>query len=254
MAIRRFSWWAIAAIGLFVLELATRTRTASISGAFPDVVLWAWESKQDLRFIQPNTTAVAFLERTVWLHPQGVRVVPRSQGLSFPPGTPLIATVRMEMPKSRTALLPPAREAAAAVVAASKANGVAALQIDFDARLSERKWYADFLRELRSATPPNVPITITALESWCEEERSWLRALPVAEATPMLFRMGLDERRAPLRFPTAICESSVGVSTDELPSRIPQGPRRIYIFHPGAWTEPDYLAAMQRVKEWRAKQ
>ena len=245
---------AVVGIGLLGLLALSRTGTATISPAFPDIVLWAWEGRQDLRFIRPGTAGIAFLERTVWLDPQGVRARPRSQPLLYTPGTPLMATVRLELPAFGTRGLPPPRHAAnAAALAATRIPGIAALQIDFDARLSERQWYAEFLRDLREVVARDLPITITALESWCEESRSWLERLPVAEATPMLFQMGVNERREPLRFAAPACDSSVGVATDEMPGRIPVKARRIYIFHPGAWTGQAYQVALDRVREWRAK-
>src|SRR5262249_37018210 len=123
-----------------------------------------------------------------------------------------------------------------------------ALQIDFDARLSELAWYRDFLRELRRGLPAKMALTITALESWCEDS-GWVANLPVADATPMLFRMGPDDRRSPARFGPRICRSSVGVATDELPVRVPPA-RRIYFFHPGPWTQAAYDAAVAQAGRW----
>ena len=248
----RSYWLTGTAIGLVALALLTQSTEATIPRTFPNIILWVWESKQDLRFIQPGTVGLAFLERTVWLHPHRVRSLPRSQPFTYTPGTPLIATVRMEL--SHSIELPLPQEAASAVAEAAKTPGLSALQIDFDARLSHRNWYAEFLHCLRRQVPQSLPITITALESWCEEGRPWLDRLPVAEATPMLFRMGVDESRTSLRFSKTLCNSSVGVSTDEMPQRIPRDARRIYIFHPGPWTEADYHAAMYRVRTWRTAQ
>ena len=77
------------------------------------------------------------------------------------------------------------------------------------------------------------------------------RGLPVAEAVPMLFRMGPDHYSAGGDFSGDLCRSSVGVSTDELPSRIPSG-RRVYVFDPCAWS-PDHLQAMLRkVSQWQS--
>ena len=239
---------AIALAGFAII-----TQPAAVS-SFPDVLLWAWESKQDLRFIAPHTAGIAFLERTVWLYPQRVIARPRSQPLLYTPGTPLIAVVRIERPSGVGRELPLAHDAAAAAAEAAKHPGLSAVQIDFDAQLSERSWYASFVRELRQAVPRSMPITMTALESWCEERSKWLDRLPVAEATPMLFRMGPNQNRSPLGFSTAACNSSAGVATDEMPERIPGGPRRIYIFHPGPWNEADYQTAMDRVSAWRARQ
>jgi hypothetical protein len=72
----------------------------------------------------------------------------------------------------------------------------------------------------------------------------------VADATPMLFRMGPEDRRSPIDFPASVCRSSIGVSTDELPTRVPSA-RHIYFFHPGPWTEEAYQSAVAQAWRWR---
>jgi Protein of unknown function (DUF3142) len=247
----RGSIW-IAGGGIGLLALMLHPTSDPLPSSIPNVILWAWASKQDLRFIRPSEAGVAFLERTVFLDPHRVSSLPRSQPFLYTPGTDLIATVRME--SDRSAGLPPAYDAAMAAAEAARMPGLRALEIDFDARASERIWYSSFLRELRAAVPKSLPITITALESWCEEGRPWLDRLPIADATPMLFRMGPDESRMPLGFPVSVCNSSAGVSTDEMPERIPRKAGRIYIFHPGPWSRTAYDSAMERVRSWRLKQ
>ena len=69
----------------------------------------------------------------------------------------------------------------------------------------------------------------------------WLTGLPVDDAIPMLFRMGVDDQRVrgylssggDLRVP--VCTSSLGISTDEWPGAAPRG-RRLYVFHPRPWS------------------
>jgi len=58
---------------------------------------------------------------------------------------------------------------------------VAALQIDFDARRSQRAFYAAILRDLRRRMPPDLPLSIAALASWCSSD-DWLGSLPINEA------------------------------------------------------------------------
>src|SRR5262245_41724582 len=198
---------------------------------FPTLVLWAWESPQDLRFVEPGRAGIAFLARTVWLDAERARSRPRLQPLRYQPGTELMAVVRLE---SAGRGLPGIADAIREVVPALEMQGVQALQIDFDARASERAWYAEFLGDLRRAMPTDLPRTMTALESWCEQDR-WVSTLPVADATPMLFRMGEGER-VPREFDARICGSSIGVSTDEMHARVPRA-RRTYFFHPGPWTQ-----------------
>jgi hypothetical protein len=239
---RRLTW-----IGCALLVPLVVARFAAPSDPLPGLprlMLWAWESPQDLRFVQPGSAGIAFLARTVWLSPHGVASRPRLQPLRFTPGTPLMAVVRLE---SQGRGLPAAADAIREVVPVAKLAGVRALQIDFDARASERAWYGDFLRDLRRELPANVPLTITALESWCDRD-GWLSALPVADATPMLFRMGEGER-IPEDFSSGVCRSSIGVSTDEVPARVPRG-RRVYYFHPGPWTKDAYEAAVAQAWRW----
>jgi hypothetical protein len=213
---------------------------------FPNVVLWAWESSHDLRFVKPGSAGIAFLARTIWLDGEHVWSRPRLQPLRFSPGADLMAVVRFE---SAGHGLPPSADAVREVQRVATDREVRALQIDFDARLSERVWYASFLRDLRRGMPASMPLSITALESWCEED-SWIRGLPVADATPMLFRLGPGERREVSLFSASICRDSVGVSMDELPVRVPRS-RRIYFFYPGAWTQQAYNAAVAQAARWR---
>lgn len=212
----------------------------------PGVVLWAWESPQDMRFIRPGSAAIAFLERTVWLEPDRAYSRPRLQPLRFNPGTDLIAVVRFE---SAGHGFPAPVSVIREITPAFSIEGVRGLQIDFDARQSEQAWYGDFLRQLRQAMPARMLLTITALESWCEDGR-WIQTLPVADATPMLFRMGPRERIPVGGLPARICRSSIGVSTDELPARVPPA-QRVYFFNPGPWTQAGYEMALAQARRWR---
>jgi hypothetical protein len=240
---RRLSLFGCLAIApVLLLRLTTPTDRLP---AFPRLMLWAWESPQDLRFVKPGTAGIAFLARTVWIDEKRVRSRPRLQPLRFTPGTDLMAVVRFE---SAGHGLPAVKDVVREVMPAVEIPGVRALQIDFDARQSERQWYAALLRELRRAIPANLPLTITALESWCEHD-AWFRRLPIADATPMLFRMGPEDRVSPVDFPADICRSSMGVSTDELPVRVPRA-RRIYFFNPGPWTQQAYDAAAAQAGRW----
>jgi hypothetical protein len=75
-----------------------------------------------------------------------------------------------------------------------------------------------------------------------------MAGLPVAEAVPMLFRMGPGERPA-RTFRPQLCRSSAGVSLDE-PLREPPSAARLYIFNPRPWTAASYRAALREVRKW----
>ncbi len=209
-------------------------------------MLWAWERPEDLRFVKPGVAGIAFLARTVWLDGESVSGRPRLQPLRFTPGTPLLAVVRLE---SAGHGLPPRAAVIREIQQTANIPNVRALQIDFDARESERAWYAALLREVRGALPAALPLTITALESWCEQD-GWIRDLPVADATPMLFRMGPGERVPDRDFDIPLCRSSVGVATEELPARVPRG-RRLYFFYPRAGNQQAYEAVVAQAGRWQ---
>jgi hypothetical protein len=133
-------------------------------------------------------------------------------------------------------------EQAAEAIAQSATPDASALQVDFDARQSERHWYADLLRRVRARMPAGMPLSITALASWCSYDGGWIDRLPVDEAVPMLFRMEPDRRRMAvsgwgagdfaIREP--LCMGSVGISTTEpWPPDIAQ--RRVYVFADRGW-------------------
>jgi hypothetical protein len=208
--------------------------------AFPRITLWAWESRQDLRHVSPEKYAIAYLDRTIIITDQ-IDTVPRMQPLLAPQSARIMAVVRIEAAQGRARFGAPelAEKVANQIVEASRRNQVSALQIDFDATRSQRSFYRKLIEETRRRMPTGMPLSITALASWCSRP-SWLEGLPVDETVPMLFRMGGDSRsrqQPGWRYEAAAsqCPNSVGVSTDEAWPAITTN-KRIYVFHPRAWS------------------
>jgi hypothetical protein len=209
----------------------------------PRSILWAWERPEDLRFLDPGRTGVAFLAKTVTVRKGRLTVRPRLQPLLLKPGTPLIAVVRIERDHSLSVseLARREREIVDEIVQEAEAKGVIGVQIDFDARKSERETYRLILKETRRLLPRRTGLTMTALASWCMGD-NWMEGLPVDEAIPMLFRMGPEKNYVISRigrtadFPVGICRHGIGVSLDEpIALKLPAD-RRLYIFSPQAWT------------------
>jgi hypothetical protein len=207
--------------------------------SFPQATLWAWERPEDLRAVDPARFAVAYLDQTIFVGNSMV-ARPRLQPLLLPPGTKIISVVRIEAPPSTARLDLPnlSAQMSEAILESARRPGVSALQIDFDAAQSQRQFYKQLLIDVRRVMPARMPLSITALGSWCSRP-GWLADLPVDEAVPMFFRMGRDPHaskqpgwRYPIREP--LCSGSAGVSTDEAWPQIEPG-RRIYIFHSRAW-------------------
>jgi hypothetical protein len=206
----------------------------------PLTMLWAWETPEDLTSLDPSKAGVAFLSRELLLG-QSVQIRLRRQPLRLPSNTWLMAVVRIETAPDFTPNANILADTARGIAAAAQQPNVRAVQVDFDATASQRTFYTDLLRQLRPQLPAPIPLSITALVSWCGD-RSWLDSLPIDEAVPMFFRMGgpaairaIRPRDATLvREP--ICSGSVGISTDEAwPATHPQ--ERVYVFHPGSWTQ-----------------
>ena len=151
--------------------------------------------------------------------------------------------VRIEAPRTLARLDDPqlsVRVADLIVEPLQRHKQISALQIDFDATKSQRTFYRHLIEETRRRMPADMPLSITALASWCSQP-SWLQGLPVDEAVPMLFRMGEGphaRKSDGWRYQASetSCRSSVGVSTDEpWPAISPN--QRIYVFHPRAWNQ-----------------
>ena len=221
---------------------------------FPQVVLWAWERPEDLRTLDAKRFAVAFLAQTLTLKGDEVLQSPRHQPLQVTPETKLMAVTRIESSKTtgeRAALSDAQRQnVVSLVMKTQQLDRVAAIQIDFDAAASERDFYKSLLQDLRRQLPDNVPLSMTALASFCIGDR-WLGDLPVDEAVPMIFRMGADDKtiRNMLAsgddFREPLCQRSYGVAVDEPPDFQRDASRRVYIFNSHAWNETR-IAALQQ--------
>ena len=219
-------------------------------GAMPPVVLWAWERAEDLTTVDPNTTAVAVLDRTVRFseHTTGVRY--RLHPLKVADDVTRISVIRLEGSAARVDGAVAAHIVEQAAAAARRPR-VSALQIDFDATSSQRDLYRHLLREVRDAIPKAMPLSITALTSWCAEPR-WLDSLGIDEAVPMAFQMGADGDRVRAQlgrgepFPAQMCRGSIGVATDE-PVNI-HGFQRLYIFSRVPWQRVSIASFFARLR------
>jgi len=224
---------------------------------FPTVVLWAWERPEDLSFIDSQKIGVAFLAQTLTLKADEVTFNPRHQSLDVPPDTKMMAVTRIESQKvtgQKPALSAAQRQKLVKLVLQTlKLDRVTAIQIDFDALVSERDFYRALLQDLRTQLPNNVPLSITALASFCVGDR-WLNDLPVDEAVPMIFRMGADDRSIKNLlangndFGEPLCRRSYGIAVDEpLPIKFEKS-RRVYIFNNRAWTREDFESVQQSMQ------
>lgn len=211
--------------------------------------LWAWERPEDLRAVDPKTTAIAWLDQTILLGTEAAGI-PRRQPFAYPTGIARMAVVRIEaLPGAKLDAMQQ-RQAIALLLQSATQPGIAALQVDFDATRSQREFYGELLLDLRRQMPAALPLSITALASWCSYD-DWIADLPVDEAVPMMFSMEPDRRRAPadspwFRMREPLCQGSVGISTHEpWPDNL--AGKRIYVFADRGWRQDFSLLAGRKL-------
>jgi hypothetical protein len=176
------------------------------------------------------------------------------QPLRVSPQTKLVAVIRIETTLDAQLNQEQLQKTADHIAARWVLPQVVATQIDFDATLSERAFYRNLLLELRRRLPSSMPISITALASWCIGD-DWIDDLPIDEAVPMLFRLGVGQNEvrswigAERDFRQPLCRGSLGVSTDEPWKSLPSG-RRVYAFSPKPWTERSLEALSWEMHAW----
>lgn len=214
----------------------------------PPKILWAWERREDLRFLDAEKFGVAFLAQLLTLQNEEIVFRPRRQPLEVSPNTYLIAVTRIETVKEaskRPALSDQQKRKIVSLIKKTlELPNVKAIQIDFDVVVSERNFYRTLVNDLKKELPEKTPLTITSLASWCVGD-SWFNDFPIDEAVPMAFVMGADDKsirdflakgndwREPL------CRGSYGISVDE-PLKVEFKPnRRFYYFKNTAWVKAD---------------
>jgi len=231
------------------------TRDRISENHLPRVILWAWERPEDLEFLNPQEFGIAFLAQTLTIKNGDVLFNPRHQPLKVPPGARLIAVTRIESQKItrqptelndevRTKLVERIRKTL-------ELNNVSGIQVDFDVVPAERNFYRRLLGDLRQELPDNVPLSMTALASFCVGDR-WVSDLPVDEAVPMVFRMGTDSD--PIKnlltsggdFGVDLCRRSYGVALDEPLKTNFARQRRVYVFNARSWTPGDLAVLEER--------
>jgi hypothetical protein len=214
----------------------------------PNKILWAWERPEDVSFADPKEYGVAFLAQTIFL--QNDRIIPkkRQQPLKTADGAYLIAVTRMETNKDtdkRPTFSPDMmRQTAELIVSTMELPNVKAVQIDFDAVVSERNFYRQLSNEVRNHLPEGTPFTMTSLASWCTGD-AWFNDFPVDEAVPMVFQMGGDSDRIKRYLQNGndwqepLCRGSYGISIEEGRYAGMKDGRRMYYFKNTPWRMED---------------
>jgi hypothetical protein len=208
-----------------------------------DAIAWMWKDAAVPAF---SRTTVAVVDRHIWLAGDKVLVRAGARPRALPSATTVIPVVHVELdPLHPPASLQPAAPAIrAAVLAAGRASTSGWVQLDLEARPSQRTDYRDLVRSIRTALPRKIRLSVTALAWWCRS-RAWLDGLAADEVVPMFFRMGRDNAalrgivmHQPATLHPSCRDASAGFSRQEaFPHDVAARYRRTYWFDETAWKD-----------------
>ncbi len=221
----------------------------------PKIFLWAWERPENLLFIDKNI-GVAFFAGIITFSDSKTFFRPRLQPLIINQKIAPIAVIRIENKEKKNQLNnDQLSKAVASIVKICSQDKISGCQIDFDARDSEINFYKELIFKTKKLLPKSIPLTITAFVSWCHLG-SWLEDLPIEEAVPMFFRLGVDENliRNNLVGESFMkakkCQKSIGISIDEpLPQTQYLKNRKIYIFNQNPWRSEDFSDIIKEIEK-----
>ncbi len=226
--------------------------------ALPRTMIWAWERPEHLTFINPRTTGVAFLSSVIHLIDDDTIVDHRQQTMSIPLSTSLMGVIRIEASNSASLSDKQLDRITKTVANTVTHYALSAVQIDFDARVSERLFYKRLLQKIRNQIPQSTALSMTALASWCISDY-WIGDLPVDEVVPMYFSMGIDQKRVlshlrtGRRLASRRCERASGVMVNGIVAREAMRDRRLrsrlvasrlYLFSSRPWSEQTFNRTM----------
>jgi hypothetical protein len=210
----------------------------------PETLLWMWDRPQRFDSL-PEGFGVAYLHAAVQLSGEHSRTTWRQWPLRLAPGVTAVPVVHVAFDNLAPSPVNEAQQGAiaAAVEHAARHNRSGWVQLDFEARRSQRGAYVALLRRLQPLRG-SVRLSATALASWCMGD-PWLPAELLDEVVPMYFRMGAESARINQRLAASgsaavpACRGAAGLLLGESWPTL-NGLRRRYVFHAGTWKREDF--------------
>lgn len=209
-------------------------------------IVWAWERNENLTFLDSDTI-VAYYAGSVIIKDGRMSISKRVRTLKILTDTKVIPVVRIDNFETAEYLTPwRTKDIEDFIISSCDQEQVVGCQIDFDAKTSERPAYVSIISSVRDRLPKNVPLSITALVSWCDKG-SWMNDAKIDFAVPMFYRLGADESiirngyTGKTFMGSPKCAEAIGISTDEpFPKEKYIKGRDIYIFNPNPWNEQEF--------------
>lgn len=156
----------------------------------PPAVAWIWKDAAPPAWSQAR---VAVVDRHILLSGDSVRERPGAKPRRLPAGTEVTPVVHVELDLLRPAasLRAATHLIVTAMESAAQATTSGWVQLDLEARPSQRADYRALVQEIRRVLPAKVRLSVTALAWWCRSP-AWLDGLAANEVVPMFFKMGRD--------------------------------------------------------------
>lgn len=151
---------------------------------------WIWDLGN---LPSPVPAEIAPVVRQVWLHDDAIEVRAGAHAGAPPAGVLVTPVVHVELSWAHPPV-DPSRHAAEIreIVLRAAALGTSGwVQLDLEARPSQRAFQRDLVRDIHAALHGRVRLSVTALAWWCRAP-GWLDGLDADEIVPMFFRMGRD--------------------------------------------------------------
>lgn len=225
-------------IGIAVLAALTQPAAAG------ERIAWLWDGAQPPAWSQAHA---ARLDRHILLSGDAIRSRAGQHRL-LEAGTRITPVLHVEV----STLNPPSRlEASRATIVDAMLRAAARstsgwVQLDMEAKPSQRAFYRSLVREVRAALPPAIALSVTALGWWCRSP-AWLDDLAADEVVPMFFRMGKDGaalrelvEHAPQSLHPRCRNASAGFSPQEpFSEQATERYQRSYWFDYHAWKRAD---------------
>jgi hypothetical protein len=210
-------------------------------------VAWLWDEAQLPAW---SAQEAAILQRHILLTGDTALSRPRMRWPAIPATTLVTPVLHVEV----STVNPPVNlENSRAMIIGALLDAAAAstsgwVQLDMEAKPSQRVFYRSLVRQARSALPSHIRLSVTALAWWCRST-AWLDDLAADEVVPMFFRMGRDGgtmrtllEQSPSTLHARCRAGSVGFSPQEaFAPEVAARYRKIYWFDLHAWkrAQPD---------------
>lgn len=195
---------------------------------------WYWDRPAEQLPAPAPGVGAAVLVTHVIFSGQGYTLQPRRSALRLPFGVATMPVIHVEVDPAR----PFAANAVqndglrAAVLDAVRRGSSSWVQLDFEARRSQREFWRSVVQKIKADLPSGVKLSVTALASWCYGDR-WMGDAPVDEIVPMYFRLKQARQDYIVRSAAGVseprCATAYGVADDE-PDWPVSLPGRRYVF------------------------